>query len=62
MKVKHKKKEIVKAAKELIAKLEECSPHMTNALLMAQLHGVHYMGPMYTEEMDNLRRLIEEDE
>jgi hypothetical protein len=46
------------AARALVAKLDECEPHITDAFLHRELRCGPYEGPNYGEELKALRRLL----
>lgn len=49
------------AARTLIAKLDECAPHVSDAFLHRELRCGPYEGPNYAVELAALRDLVEGD-
>ncbi len=50
--------EAERLSKALIDKLAECEPHIANACMMSQIHGVPYTGPNYKTEKDELSAFL----
>lgn len=48
------------AAEALLAKLDECEPHVADAFLHRQLRVGTYTGPNYGDELDRLRQALSE--
>jgi len=46
------------AASALVAKLDECDPHLTSMFSFALAHDHLYSGPTYGEELEALRAAI----
>lgn len=46
------------AAKALVAKLDECLPHIDNAFVMEAIRGRPYSGPQYGKELETLRTAL----
>ncbi len=42
----------------LVAKLDECQPHIENAGVFMHVHGMDYSGPQYGEALEELRALL----
>ncbi len=47
------------AARALIAKLDECEPHISTAFLLMQMKCGPYTGPNYGEELKALRAAVD---
>lgn len=50
--------ELEQAARALVAKLDECDRHITNAFMMETVRGRPYSGPQYGEELKALRAAL----
>ena len=49
----------IRLAAALVAKLDECAPHITAAFQMMEIHGGgEYSGPQYGEELKALRAAL----
>lgn len=50
---------VIQAARALVAKLDECRPHIDGAFQMAYtVRGGKYRGPNYAKELEDLRGAI----
>lgn len=46
---------VVRCASAMLAKLDECQPHIDAAFALRYVHGMRYDGPQYGIERDALR-------
>lgn len=49
------------AARELVAKLRECEPHIASAFLTRWSHGTPYNGPTYGTALEKLEQALKEE-